>query len=265
MIENYSLYLPKSKREIKLEVSVPRYKQGIIFDTLYFLDGQNAFKDSHAAFGRSIRATKTLSFAAKEMGRRIIGVAVYNSGSDLGRINEYSPFMIDKPAQDEWKKQNPQNCKNYCYDFIHTIIPFIESKYKTYKDPDHRFIYGSSLAATTAIYLGLNYKESFNYIGAFSTATFLFDSEYTQFLKKKASSNKNVFLYVGKNEVSDEIYDKNLYLNTSLKIFNLLKEKQVNTRLVISANGEHNEATWDKHLLDFISFIYNNDIIYKKE
>ena len=59
MIEYYKLYLPKSRKEIKLEISIPRdYDNNTRFDTLYLLDGQNAFKDSHATYHRSIRATK---------------------------------------------------------------------------------------------------------------------------------------------------------------------------------------------------------------
>ena len=105
MLDFYNLYLPRSKREIKIEVSGPRNKDNIIFDTIYFLDGQNAFKDSHASFGRSIRATKVLGPFAKETRNRILGVAIYNSETELGRINEYSPFKIKKCAFEEWKKQ----------------------------------------------------------------------------------------------------------------------------------------------------------------
>ena len=111
MLEYYRLYLPKSKREIKMEVSTPRQKNNIVFDTVYFLDGQNAFKDSHASFGRSIRAAKTLGITAKEMGKRVLGVAIYNSESDLGRVNEYSPFKIINAASKEWLKQDIDVCK----------------------------------------------------------------------------------------------------------------------------------------------------------
>lgn len=263
MIEFYNLYLPKSKREVKIEVSVPRYRGNITFETMYFLDGQNAFNDSRAAFGRSIRATKHLGYTAKEFGMRILGVAIYNSGSDLGRINEYTPFKIDNPADNNWLSHDPQNCYNYCDDFINTIIPFIENKYKTYKDANHRYIYGSSLAGVTAIYLGCKYN-AFNYIGAFSTAAFLFENDFNLFLDNCNLSDKKIFLYVGKNESSDDLYDKSLYYNTSLNIYKKLKNKKISTRLVVDINGVHNEETWDKHLFEFISFIYNNEIIYTK-
>lgn len=262
MIEYFKLYLPKSHREVKIDVSVPRYDKSIKFDCLYMLDGQNAFKDSRASFGRSLRATKAFGFTSKEMGKRILGIGIHNSGSDLGRINEYTPFKIDNPAYEEWKNQDIEICKNFCDDFINTIIPFIEKKYNTYKSSDHRFIYGSSLAAITAIYLGVRYNK-FNYIGAFSTASFLFQNEFYQFLDNNDLNKKNIFLYVGKFESSDDLYDKNLYFNSSYKLYNYLKEKKIRTRLIIDSKGEHNEETWGRHIIDFINFIYFDDIYYE--
>ena len=44
MNEYYNLFLPLSKREVKIEISIPRYKENLLFDTLYLLDGQNAFQ-----------------------------------------------------------------------------------------------------------------------------------------------------------------------------------------------------------------------------
>ena len=46
MIEYFKIYLPKTKREVKIEVSIPRNYQrtNTKFDTMYLLDGQNALK-----------------------------------------------------------------------------------------------------------------------------------------------------------------------------------------------------------------------------
>ena len=264
MIDRYKLYLPKSKREVTIEVSGPRNEKNILFDTFYLLDGQNAFRDSEAAFGRSLRATKYLNYIARECKHRILGVAVYNSGSDLGRVNEYSPFKIDNVMIDSWKENNPKICERYCDDFIHTIIPFIEGKYNVVKDSSHRFIYGSSLAATTILYMGFKYEEAFGYLGAFSTATFLFHKEFMKFLKEYNDPKKNVFLYYGKKEISDSMTKPGLYEKSSKKLYKLFKDNNIRTRLVISSSGIHNEETWDEYILDFINFIYSDDIIYKK-
>lgn len=260
MTESYKLFLPLSKREVNIDISMPKNNEDIIFDTLYLLDGQNAFNDTKAAFGRSIRATKTLNKTAKYLNKRILGVAIYNSGSNEGRINEYTPFYINNPESLEYQTKDIKNCEDFCHDFINTIIPFIESKYNTYKDKDHRFIYGSSLAATTALYISYKYPDSFNYIGAFSTASFLFEDEFISFLRKNENKEKNIFLYVGEKESSDSMYDKDTYLNSSITLYTLFKESGNKVRLAIDPNGIHNEETWGKHLYEFINFIYFDDI-----
>ncbi len=260
MIEYYTIFLPKSNREVKLEISGPRYRNGIKFDTFYLLDGQNAFLDSHAAFGRSIRATKCFSIAAKEMNKRILGVAIHNSGSDLGRVNEYAPFKIVNSPIDEWNKQDITECQNFCDDFINTIIPFIEKNYNTYQDMNHRFLYGSSLAAITALYIGFKYKDVFKYIGAFSTATFLFKDELYKFLNEHKDKNKDIFLYVGKKETSDDSYDENIYMDSVKELYDYFKNNNNRVRLSIDLNGIHDEETWGKHLFEFFNFIYSDDI-----
>ncbi len=260
MIEYIKLYLPKSKKEVKIEISIPRfYDKHIKFDTIYFLDGQNAFKDSHAAFNRAIRATRYMGYMAAITNQKIIGVAIHNAGSDLGRINEYTPFKITNAANKEWEKQNVAVCLNYCDDFVNVIIPFIENRYST---TDKRYIYGSSLAALTAIYLGYKYPI-FSGIGAFSTAAFLCPKEFYKFIQDNLKPNVKLFLYVGRQETSDGSYNQRLYYQTSLEILEIVKAKTNNVRLVVSESGSHCEAVWEKQLLDFLSFMYFDDIIYR--
>lgn len=260
MIDYLKLYLPKSKKEVKIEISLPRhYDKTIQFDSVYFLDGQNAFKDSHAAFNRAIRATKYMGYMAYITTRKILGIAIYNAGSEMGRINEYTPFKITNAASKEWEKQDVNTCHNFCEDFIHTIIPYIEKRYPTSKI---RFIYGSSLAAMTAIYLGYKY-DTFQGIGAFSTATFLCQEEMNQFLETHFKNNVKLFLYVGKKESSDGSYDQKLYYNTSLDLYHFAKMRGGMVRLVVSESGIHSESTWENQLLDFFSFMYFDEIIYR--
>jgi len=262
MVDYFQVYFPKSDRYVKVEVSRPRIKENIEFDTLYLLDGQNAFKDSHAAFGRSIRATKVLNYVASKMKKRIIGVAIHNSGSDIGRINEYTPFNINKDINKDFKSEDLNICFNYCYDFIHTLIPLIESKYSVKKDINSRYIYGSSLSAITAIYMAFKYRNSFKYVGAFSTATFLFENEFYKFMNSHKNKNKDIFIYVGEKEKSDDLYVENTYLHSAKKLYDYFKENKNRVRLVIDSNGYHNEESWGNHMLEFINFINSDDIFY---
>lgn len=266
MIEYFNLYLPKTKREVKIEVSIPRNYQRLNtkFDTMYLLDGQNAFKDSHAAFNRSIRASKHMGFVAGATGKRIIGIAVYNAGNEMGRINEYTPFKITNAAEAEWTvKQDLSVCNKFCEDFIEVIIPYIDNKYPTIKDAAHRYIYGSSLAGLTAIYLAYNYPNTFGAIGAYSTASFLCPTEFYQFVEKRIDPRIKLFLYVGRRETSDGSYDETLYFDASKSLYDIATKHFARVRMVVSDSGTHCEACWDKNLIDFFSFIYSDNIIYK--
>ena len=260
MKEYLKIFLPKSNKEVSVEISLPRYfDKNTKFDTIYFLDGQNAFKDSRASFGRSIRATRYIGLMSGNVKQKIIGVAIHNAGSDMGRINEYTPFKITYAADQNWKKQDIEICNNFCDDFVNVIIPYIDKKYNV---TGKRFIYGSSLAAITAIYLGYKY-DVFDGIGAFSTAGFLCPKELDSFIENNIKKDVKLFLYVGKNESSDDLYDQKLYYNTSLNLLKLVSNYTNNVRLIVSDSGTHSEATWERQLLDFLSFMYYNNLIFK--
>lgn len=266
MIEYFNIYLPKTKREVKIEVSIPRNYQKLNtkFDTMYLLDGQNAFKDSHATFNRSIRASKHMGFVASATGKRTIGIAVYNARSEMGRINEYTPFLITNAADPVWAKtQDLKVCQNFCDDFVNVIIPYIDNKYPTIKEASHRYIYGSSLAALTAIYLAYNYPNTFGAIAAYSTASFLCPEEFYNFVDKRINPRVKFFLYVGRRETSDGSYDEELYYNASKTLYDIATKHFAKVRLVVSDSGTHCEACWDKNLIDFFSFVYSDGIIYK--
>ncbi len=259
MIKYIELYLPISDKKIKIEISFPKnYNEKIKYDTIYLLDGQNAFLDKNATFKRSIRATKHFDYIANITNQKIIGIGIYNTPSEIGRINEYTPFEITNKEFSQWSNNDTSICHNFCTDLIKTIIPYIDNNYNTTKN---RYIYGSSLAAMTAIYLGYKYNK-FKGIAAFSTATFICQEAVNKFINNYFKKEIKLFLYVGKNETSDGS-DTNIYYNTSLDLYKLIKDKKGNVRLVVSEKGIHCEKTWEAQLLDFLSFIYFDEIIFK--
>ena len=72
-----------------------------------------------------------------------------------------------------------------------------------------------------------------------------------------------LFLYVGRQESSDGSYDQKLYYTTSVELCKLAERLGGKVRLVVSDSGTHCEATWEKQLLDFLSFLYFDHIIYR--
>ncbi len=258
MLIKRTIYLIKTKKNVVLEIYVPNTSHKL--DTIYFLDGQNTFLDKNATYKRSLRMKKHFKYLENELNKYALGVAIYNGESEKERNNEYAPFKITYSYIKEMKTNNPNKFRCFISDLKNIIIPYIEENFNVYKDINHRFIYGSSLAATTTLYLAYSKDKLFNTVGCFSTALFLFHDEFYNYLNKRKNSNARIFLYVGKNEISDAIKDKSLYLNTSLELYNYLKDKCNDTKLLISKDGIHNEASWDKVFNYFLSFIYNSDI-----
>ena len=55
-------------------------------------------------------------------------------------------------------------------DLIKDIIPFVESHYSVYSDPDHRALAGLSMGGGQALNIGLAHPDTFAYVGGFSAA-----------------------------------------------------------------------------------------------
>jgi enterochelin esterase-like enzyme len=55
-------------------------------------------------------------------------------------------------------------------DLIKDIIPFVESRYSVYGDPDHRALAGLSMGGGQALNIGLAHPETFAWVGGFSAA-----------------------------------------------------------------------------------------------
>jgi enterochelin esterase-like enzyme len=58
----------------------------------------------------------------------------------------------------------------YENDLLKDIIPFVESRYSVYRDPEHRALAGLSMGGGQALNIGLAHPETFAYVGGFSAA-----------------------------------------------------------------------------------------------
>jgi len=55
-------------------------------------------------------------------------------------------------------------------DLLKDIIPFVDSHYSVYGDPDHRALAGLSMGGGQALNIGIVHPETFAYVGGFSAA-----------------------------------------------------------------------------------------------
>lgn len=256
MLKSYKIFCPNLNKFITLEIYIKKHKKGQINDALYILDGQNAFKDKDATFKRSLRFTKYVDLFKDTRNINICAIAIKSYEDDIERTNEYLPYKFE--INTKWNKnQNLSISKAFTNDFINTIIPFINAIFNI----NDSYIFGASLGALYASFIANNYTI-FKGCGLFSICPFLCEKAFYKDLSINKRQKLKTFIYVGKNEESDSLFDKDLYLNSALKLYDFLNND--NTRLLIDENGVHNEESWEKHIIDFLSFIYSNSNIKQK-
>ncbi len=179
----HDFFYPKGQASpLELYIYIPN--TNVSMDVLYLLDGENAFRDHLTVYGRALRLQKKLDYV--NINTPLMAVAI-SAGDD--RTNLYSPFKIKNAPVKDWLNNDTSVAKKFSNVVVNELISYVDSKYNTNKGKSHRYIYGSSLAAIEALYLGLNYRDSFSYIGAFSTASFIYDEEFNKFIKRQRNSS----------------------------------------------------------------------------
>ena len=94
-----------------------------------------------------------------------------------------------------------QNTAQFSNDLIGDVIPFIQSRYRTSTDRDHRAIIGLSMGGGQALAIGLNHLELFSHVGGFSSGlgpAADFSKTYANLIAHPESANAKLrLLWIG--------------------------------------------------------------------
>ena len=196
-------------------------------------DGQNAFYDSDASYGKSWRTLDAL----KSLG--IKNTAVIGVDSTAMREDDYLPF----PTDPELGKIRGGNAKAYM-DFIDDgLLPYLDKRFsfKLYG------MIGSSLGALATLFYAARNNKKFTAYGLLSTPMFVSAKAYDDFLESATFDTDSFYeIYVGGNERydgSDKISD--LYVGDAFRLTKALREHGVKKlRLNVENEGVHDENCW---------------------
>lgn len=119
------------------------------YPVLYLLHGANADENAWARLGRANFIMDNLIADAKTV--PFIIVMPYGYGVDPN-----APGPHD------------QNTAQFGRDLLEDLIPFIDGKYRTQSDRNHRALIGLSMGGGEALNVGLNHLDRFSYVGGFS-------------------------------------------------------------------------------------------------
>lgn len=224
-----AFYIPQLNRHRRVWIYLPesygtsRKK----YPVLYMHDGQNLFDNATAGFGEW-GVDEALDSLGALHGETIV-VAV-DHGADK-RINEYSPFDMEKYGKGEGDA--------YVDFLVQTLMPYINSHYRTRRHPKYTAIAGSSMGGLISFYALLKYPEKFGAAGVFSPAFWLVKEPLIKALTKKAPKLKGrIYFYAGQQESETMVTDM-------LQVFDVVNQRsKAKLKSHIRAEGKHSEETW---------------------
>ncbi|HET8963153.1 MAG TPA: alpha/beta hydrolase-fold protein [Chitinophagales bacterium] len=202
-----AFYMPQLDRYRKVWIYLPPdYDTSTdLYKVLYMQDGQNVF-DVTTSFAGEWEVDETLNALFDAGDKGCIVVAIDNGGGE--RLNEYSPWEIPDYGVD--------GIGEYYIDFIvETLKPFVDTNYRTKPEREFTGIMGSSMGALISMYGGVEHRETFSRIGAFSPSYWISDSCYFQIEETPHDAPMKIYSIAGVLEgasMTDGIVEMNASL-----------------------------------------------------
>jgi enterochelin esterase family protein len=129
---------------------------------------------------------------------------------------------------------------------VNDLVPFIDGKFRTQADRDHRAMAGLSMGGGQAMRTGLANLDKFAWVGTFSGALRDFNPEtsYGGVFKDPTAVNKQLnLLWIGCGE------EDGLFAGAT-RIHQAFEENNIN-HVWFAGPGSHEWQVWRKHLYDF--------------
>jgi len=223
-----AFYIPQLNRHRRVWIYLPesyattRKK----YPVLYMQDGQNVFDNATAGFGEW-GVDEALDSLGKRHGEVIV-VAI-DHGAEK-RINEYSPFDIEKYGKGEGDA--------YVNFLAETLMPYINRNYRTKKSAKYTAVAGSSMGGLISMYAILKYPKKFGVAGIFSPAFWVVPQLKEYAIKKAVKVKGRLYFYAGGHESQTMVPDM-------LSVFEIINNhSKAKLKSHVRAEGKHSEQTW---------------------
>jgi predicted alpha/beta superfamily hydrolase len=218
------------------------------YPVLYLQDGQNLFDSATAFLGNEwgLDETAELLISGGQI-EPLIMVGVYNTG--MKRIGEYTPVRD--------RRGRGGQARRYGRLMVEDLKPFIDERYRTYRDQANTGLGGSSLGGLVTMYLGLEYPNVFGKLVVMSPSVWWANRDIllrVEKLKKKLPLK--IWLDIGTAEGSNA----GMTERDAVSLRDALIEKgwQLGQDLgfEVDQGAGHNEQAWGNRIRDALKFLY---------
>lgn len=250
MIERFEVYFSPSSDERLVSVYLPQgYGEGEeTYPVMYMFDGQNAFEDNRASYGKSWGLHRFLDGWSKGM----IVVGLQSSPEGDRRLAEYCPYHLS-PRSWEGLRGRGRATMDYIAD---TLKPMIDARYRTMRNRACTGVMGSSMGGLMSLYAVTAYNSVFSKAACVSPALSMCFPQLIAGLKEaELNPDTRVYLSWGENEARDK---RALAQMTAehLAVANLLGAKQARIEQFIQEQGRHCEEDWSRQTEEFMRFLW---------
>jgi enterochelin esterase-like enzyme len=184
----------------------------------------------------------------------------------LGRVNlildnliaqgKVKPLLVVMPfgygvAPGSPAPAGSSNTAEFERDLLGDVIPFIDARYRTYGDREHRAIAGLSMGGGESLEIGLNHLELFSYVGGFSAALrpANFETAFARLVRDAKSSNRQLHVLWFGCGTDDSLY-------ASSQSFSKFLEKAAIEHTFYSSEGAHTWMVWRRYLKEFAPLLF---------
>ncbi|SEN62344.1 Predicted hydrolase of the alpha/beta superfamily [Mesobacillus persicus] len=250
MIE--TCYVPLFNSDRKIRIYLPKNYEDSTkkFPVLYMHDGQNVFDCKESIGGVSLELHEYLDQEQIEL----IVVAIDLNPEGEERLNEYCPWKNGKFSERllGYPSSSGGKGEQYVEFIVNELKPIIDNRYKTISTAN--YIAGISLGGLISLYAACRYPEIFTRVAAFSSAYFRNQEELESLLKTAdLSLLEKVYLDCGTNESTKSEEISQLFLASNQAVFEIVKDKVVNTEFHQLEGAEHNYDTFKKRVPEAIA------------
>ncbi len=252
-----AFYMPQLNRSRKIWIYLPKdYASSTkSYPVIYMHDGQGLF-DEATSKGRLGPIEWGVDESIDQSDFPAIVVGINHHDSYAVRREEF----FYRPSQEFPEPQGSA----YIAFIVETLKPYIDTHYRTIADKAHTGIAGSSLGGLLSLYAGLNYPQTFGYIGVFSPSIWRDSDNINREIKtvnqSTEISQQHYYFYAGGNENREKKDGSFVQMTKDVQRIIKLLDDELSVKSTYSTNphGRHGQLYWGKAFPDFYAWFVKN-------
>ena len=256
MLEKFMITISAFNLERTIRVYLPvNYveEKNKRYPVLFMHDGQNVFEDEDAIQGVSLDLKNYLD--QNHFDIIVVGIDTNTEGEE--RKNEYCPWVDGKFSENLIGTPSSTGGKGAVYvDFIvNELKPFIDRNYRTVENSTS--IAGISLGGLISTYAACRYPQIFKKVAVISSAFWRNQEEMENLLiTTDISTIEKFYIDCGTTEMREDERISEGFLDSNQRVFDILKDKIVDSKFVIIKEAEHNYTEFKKRVPDMFTFLF---------